>query len=185
MKTHESRLNHVFQRVGNIIEDQWSLQAGIDEIKELQRTMGTCERVPQTPIKEELVSPVIGLKREPKHPLSEARREISPEPFIVMVSWGIESLYAWEGEEPIRPEHTHVQPRDQETATRRLDIDRQSDVVVTPGEAWIRNRNRPQRFRLGTEEALERWHAASDASRERRGSGRQRLEPATQNFGDQ
>ena len=158
----------------------------------MQKTEGTRERVPQTPIKSEPVSPVISPRREREPSLIEMRRESSPEPFIVTVSRDIESLYAAEEEGPLRPENTHQRGRDRETVMRRSDADDQrSNPVVTPGEAWIRNRNGQRRLGLGTAEVLERWRAASDESRERRASGQrrthepqQRREPEAQNFGN-
>ena len=36
LKTRKSRLDRVFQRVGNIVDGQWLLKAGIDELKRTQ-----------------------------------------------------------------------------------------------------------------------------------------------------
>ena len=176
VKTHESRLNRVFQRVGNIIDDQWSLRAGIDELKDMYKTNETRERVSQashTSIKSEPVSPVITPKREPLPGslLTRMSQETSPKPFVSAVSRGIESLYASEEEGPSRPGPIHEQRRSRETTTERSGVDdRQPNAVATPGEAWIRNRAENRQFGLGTDEVLERWRAASMASRERRAS---------------
>ena len=62
MKTHEARLNQVFKRIGDVIDDQWALCAGMDELKQLQGAVEDRNRVTeliQTPIKSEPVSPDI------------------------------------------------------------------------------------------------------------------------------
>jgi hypothetical protein len=164
VKTHESRLNRVFQRIGDVIEDQWSLHAGFDELKkELRDAAGTRGQVAtptSTPIKSEPVSPHIS-----------GRQEGSPEPFIVTVS-GVESLYASEEDEPLGDPPGPTRDRGN-TAERTNRGNEQQETMGTPGEEWIRNRNGQHRFGLGTAEALERWRMASEASRERRARGRQ------------
>ena len=35
VKTHEARLNQVFKRIGDVLDDQWVLRAGMDELKRL------------------------------------------------------------------------------------------------------------------------------------------------------
>ena len=45
-------------------------------------------------------------------------------------------------------------------------VERPNRPVEMPGEAWTQNRTNQQWFGLGTDEALERWCAASEVSRE-------------------
>ena len=88
MKTHKARLNQVFKRIGDVIDDQWALCTGMDELKQLQGAVGDRNQVTepiQTPIKSEPVSPDIN-----------RGQQTSPEPFIVTVS-DIDSLYVSEG----------------------------------------------------------------------------------------
>ena len=164
VKTHEARLGRVFQRIGDVIEDQWSLRAGFDELrKELRDAAGVRGQgstPTRTPIKSEPVSPHIS-----------AKQEGSPEPFIVTVS-DIESLYASERGEPLGD--LSGPSRERRGVTERPNrSNEQRETMGTPGEEWIRNRNGQHRFGLGTAEALERWRLASEASRERRARGRQ------------
>ena len=78
--------------------------------------------------------------------------------------------------------------------------DQLKNIAVTPGEAWVKNRNgnrQSDKFGLGTDEVLERWRAGSIASHERRASRQpqahgfqQQRESGTysmgsQNFGEQ
>ena len=138
VKTQESRLNRVFQRIGDVIEDQWILRAEINELKKLQEAAGSQDQRPvsqQMPIKSEAAS---------------------PEPFVVTVSGtesGIESLYASKEEEKPRQgnQSTHGSKREVIGQPEITD-----QTLVTPGEAWIRNWNGQRRYRLGTEEVLER-----------------------------
>jgi hypothetical protein len=163
VKTHEARLGRMFQRIGDVIEDQWSLRAGFDELrKELRDAAGVRGQGPtptQTPIKSEPISPHIS-----------AKQEGSPEPFIVTVS-DIESLYASE-REPLGGPSDPIRERGDATEQPNRSNERQ-ETMGTPGEEWIRNRNGQHRFGLGTAEALERWRLASEASRERRARGQQ------------
>jgi hypothetical protein len=151
VKTHEARLGRVFQCIGDVIEDQWSLRAGFDELRKELRdasgAQGQGSTPARTPIKSELVSLHISVKQEG-----------SPEPFIVTVS-DIESLYASERDKPLGGPPGPSRER------------RQQETMGMPGEEWIRNRNGQHRFGLGTAEALERWRMASEASRERRARG--------------
>ena len=159
-KTHESQLNRVFQRVGDIIEDQWGLRAGIDELKTLWGAAGAQGRGSspvETPIKSEPVSPDLAIQPE-----------VSPEPFVVTVS-DIESLYATD-EKPIAQGTPEGQER-RDTAEQPVLVEQQ-EVPITPGEAWIRNRDGQRRRGLGTEEILQRWRAASEESHERRAQKR-------------
>jgi hypothetical protein len=147
----------MFQRIGDIIEDQRGLRAGIDELKTLQEAAGVRGQEPrpeETPIKFETVSPNLS-----------AGQDTSPEPFIVTVS-DIESLYAT-NEEPaaqvVQPDRNWDQ--DDASGPPRA-ISQQQETPVTPGEAWICNRNGRCRYGSGTDEALEQWRAASEASSE-------------------
>ena len=144
-KTHESRLGLLFKRIGDVIDDQWAVREGMDELKRTYEA-----RVPAR-------SPI---KSEPSPMTNNGDRSSmsTPEP-IAMPRADIESLYASEDNREVVPENAVGQP---EVETQ------QRDQRETPGEAWIRTRNQPQRFGLGTEEALERWRVASDASREQR-----------------
>ena len=145
-KTHESRLGLLFKRIGDVIDDQWAVREGMDE---LRRTYET--RVPAR-------SPI---KSEPRSMTNNGDRSSisTPEP-IAMPRSDIESLYASE------EDNREVVP---ENAGGWAEVEtQQRDQRETPGEAWIRTRNQPQRFGLGTEEVLERWRAASEASREQR-----------------
>ena len=156
VKTHESRLNRMFQRVGDIIEDQWGLRAGIDELKTLRGAVGARgqgSNPVETPIKSEPVSPDLAVQ-----PV------VSPEPFVVTVS-DIESLYATD-EKPVARGTPESQER-RGTVEQPVVVERR-EVPITPGEAWIQNRNGQRRRGLGTEEVLQRWRAASEESRERR-----------------
>jgi len=181
VKTHESRLNRVFQRIGNIVDDQWVVRAGIDELsKQLQEAMGDQGQAAtpnRTPIKSEPVSLNIG-----------SRQAVSPEPFVVTVTNNESLSYA--SEEDVVLEHGTPPDQGQE---RGGSANHSDGVARTLGEDWIQNRDGRQRFGLGTDEALERWRAASEASRERRtlrrqGSQQQResgtRERDTQNTGN-
>ena len=164
VKTHEARLGRVFQRIGDVIEDQWSLRAGFDELRKEMRdaagARGQGSTPARTPIKSEPVSPHIS-----------AKQEGSPEPFIVTIS-DIESLYASERDEPLGdPSGPSRERRDVTGRPNRSN--EQQETMGTPGEEWIRNRSGQHRFGLGTAEALERWRMASEASRERRARGQQ------------
>ena len=159
VKTHEARLNQVFKRIGDVIDDQWVMRAGIDELKGLRATTGDRDQAVEptrTPIKSEPVSPDLN-----------AGQQASPEPFIVTVS-GIESLYASERDD--RAGQNQGQERLGEHPS--AEDNQRQEVTETPGEAWVRNREE-RRFGLGTEEALERWRMASEASRQQRALRRQ------------
>jgi len=164
VKTNESRLNRVFQRIGDVIDDQWVVRAGIDELsKKLQGAAGVQGQAAtpnQTPIKPEPVSLNVS-----------SRREASPEPFIVTVT-DAESL-SYASEEDVRIEHRTPpdQSREQGGSAGHAD-----GAARTPGEEWVQNRDGRRRFGLGTDEALERWHAASEASRERQTLRRQGIQ---------
>ena len=152
-------MRQIFQRVGDIIDDQSGLRAGVEDlqtaVKRLQEaaeTQGQAGTPTRTSVKSEPVSTNIGMG------LNGSLR-----PFLASRS-GIESLYASEEDDnPGRGrgrEDTEGQPN--------MDPGQDREAVETPGEAWIRRRN-GHRFGLGTDEALERWRAASEASRQRRG----------------
>jgi len=53
IKTHENRLGLVFKHMGNVIDDQWEVRAGMDELKCQIRGRTSSQSVP---IKSELVS---------------------------------------------------------------------------------------------------------------------------------
>ena len=96
----------------------------------------------------------------------------------------IESLYALE--EGNHPEQgaQGTQNWEQDDLIRQPEVNNwaghHQDMVETLGEAWIWQWN-GQCFRLGTEEALERWHAASEVSHKQRASRQQRVpEPQQQ-----
>ena len=159
VKTHDVRLDQVFKRVGDCIADQWGLRAAVEEIRKLQVTAGA--RPPTRAPAQTLV------KTEPVPPTTNTGPEGAPAPRTSMVS-DIESLYASEEESHTERGVPRTRNRGQGNVAGRPEASNQhQDVVETPGEAWIRRRNE-HRFGLGTEEALERWHAASIASRERR-----------------
>ena len=175
VKTHDIWLDQVFKRVGDVIDDQWGLRATVEEIKKFQETAGARSRTQtsaQTPI-----------RAGPGPQNTNARSEGSPRLRTSPVT-DIESLYA--SEEGNHPEQgaRGTWNRERDDLVRQPEVNnragRHQDTVETPGEAWIRRRN-GQRFGLGTEEALERWHAASEVSRERRASRQQRVpEPQQQ-----
>ena len=81
-KTHESRLGLLFKRIGDVIDDQWAVQEGMEE---LRRTYEA--RVPAR-------SPI---KSEPRSATNNGDRSSTstPEP-IAMLKSDIESLYASE-----------------------------------------------------------------------------------------
>ena len=143
-KTHESRLGLVFKRIGDVIDDQWAVREGMEELRKTYET-----RVPaRSPIKSELRSTNNG-----------GDRSSTPVP-AAMPRSDIESLYAAEEDnQEVVPEDAIGQPEAESQRQNRGE---------TPGEAWIQTRDQPQRFGLGTEEALERWRVASEASREQR-----------------
>ena len=85
VKTHEARLNQVFKHIGDVIDDQWVLRAGMEELKKLRETAGGWDQA------DEPTRPPI--KSEPLSPDLNAGQQVSPEPFIVTIS-DIESLYA-------------------------------------------------------------------------------------------
>ena len=146
----------MFQRVGDIIEDQWGLRAGIDELKTPRGAVGARGQG-SSPVKTPIES-------EPVSPDPAVQPEVSPEPFVVTVS-DIESLYAT-NEEPVAQGTPESQ--EQRGTMEQPVVVEQQEAPITPGEAWIQNRN-GQRWRgLGTEEVLQRWCAASEESRERR-----------------
>ena len=149
VKSQESRLGLVFKRIGDVIDDQWALREGMDELKQVWET----RRPAQEPIKSERTSTNnSGNRGPPPRPIAMARSDI-------------ESLYASE------ENNREIVPGE---PTEGPDVEGpQLDRRETPGEAWIRNRNQPHRFGLGTDEALERWQAASEASRQRRVQGQQ------------
>ena len=154
VKTHESRLSQVFQRVGDIIEGQWGLRSGIDELKTLRGAVGARGQgssLVETPIKSEPVSPDLAIQPE-----------VSPEPFPVMVS-DIESLYATD-EKPVVQGTPGGQER-RDTVEKPVLVEQQ-EALVTPGGAWIRDRDGLHRRGLETEEILQRWRAASEEGRE-------------------
>jgi len=161
VKTHESRLDRVFKRVGDIIDDQWALCAGIDELKELQkaaRARGQAPARASIPIEVKPTSPGVGVER---------RR--SPEP--VAVTMDIESLYATEENGKVGQQDPSEKSQVGGNSAERSNGGSQQRVTTrTLGEEWIQNRegSEQQRFGLGTEEALERWRIASEASREQR-----------------
>ena len=167
VKTHESRLDRVFKRVGDIIDDQWTLCAGIDELKELQRATRVQRPAPthtRTPVKAEPVSPNV-----------DAGQMRSPAPERAAVTMDIESLYASEEGDGNGQRDPFEQRQEADGLDERSNVgNRQQDAMRTPGEEWIRNRQGDQqRFGLATEEALERWRLASEASREQRALRRQ------------
>ena len=82
----------------------------------------------------------------------------SPEPFIVTVS-DIDSLYASEGNGRVGQDRGQERLEEQPSAN----TGQCQEVTETPGEAWVRTREECH-FGLGTEEALERWRVASEAS---------------------
>lgn len=175
VKTHEFRLDRVFKRVGDIIDDQWTLCAGIDELKELQRAAKVQEKIParaRTPIKTEPVSPTLGMGRTS-----------SPAPEPVAATMDIESLYASDENDGTGRQHLLERDRMIGGSAERSNVEgQQQNAMGTPGEEWIRNRQEDrQRFGLATDEALERWRLASEASRERRVQRQQgRQEPQLQ-----
>ena len=140
VKTHESRLGLVFKRIGDVIDDQWAVREGMDELRRTYEARVTT----RDPIKSEPISTNNGGNRS------------SHQGPVAMPRSDIESLYASEEDNrEVVPENAVEQRQDRRPQE-------------TPGEAWTRTRDQPQRFGLGTEEALERWRAASEASRERR-----------------
>ena len=127
VKTHKAWLNQVFKHIGDVINNQWALRAGMDELKQLQGAAGGRNRVTepiQTPIKSEPVSPEIN-----------GGQRTSLELFIVMVS-DIESLYASEGNGCVGQgqgqEHLEEQPS--------ANAGQRQEVTETPGEAWIQKK---------------------------------------------
>ena len=156
VKTHESRLGLLFKRIGDVIDDQWAVREGMDDLRKTYEA-----RVPaRNPIKPEPISTN-----------NSGNRNSTPEP-IARPRSDIESLYASEeNNQEVVPENAIERPNAEA---------QQQDRRETPGEAWIRTRNQPQRFGLGTEEALERWRAASEASREQRAARHLRTNGAQQ-----
>ena len=155
VKTNESRLDRVFQRISEVMEDQWGLRAKVEELGEAM-TMRPSAGSNQTPNKSE--SRTSHLPRQMGSP--------RPESLVPAVTNDIESLYASEEEKPKQESEPNGVPPEE--------TDRRG-AVWTPGEAWIQHR-----FGLGTEEALEQWNAAeADQGRRARGqgSGGQRRSP--------
>ena len=160
VKTHDIWLDQVFKHIGNVIDDQWGLRVTVEEIKKFQETAGARSQA-QTPAQ----API----RAGSGPQNiNARLEGSPRLRTSLVT-NIKSLYA--SEEGNHPEQgaQGTQNQERDDLVRQPEVNNQAgrhqDTVETPGEAWIRQRN-GQHFGLGTEEALERWHAASEMSRE-------------------
>ena len=154
VKTHESRLGLVFKRIGDVIDDQWALRAGMDELREEVRATVIQRRTRES-------TPTNGTVKPEPTPSDNGRRSDPLPESAVAPRWDIESLYASEGERGAAM--NQEQPRTE---------DPQQNPSETPGETWIRNRSQPQRFGLGTEEAVEHWRAASEASRQRRAARR-------------
>jgi len=92
----------------------------------------------------------------------------------------IELLYATEGEVPVaqgaQPSYGQEQPGD--TPEQSGMTGQQQEALITPGEAWICNRDGQRRVGVGTEEALAKWRAVSEASCERQVRGQWRTRDA-------
>ena len=162
VKAHETRLKQVFKRMGDIIHDQSALHAGVDDlqtaVKDIQKAAeirGQARTPTRSSHKSGPVSPNV------------SREHNDPQRSVMGPRSDIESLYASEGGNHTGQNQGQEDPGNQPN----VNLDRRQEVADTPGEAWIRRRE-THRFGLGTDEAVERWRAASEASRQRREQGR-------------
>jgi len=170
VEAHGSRLDHLFQRTGDIADGQRALRAGIDELKQLQRAaivqaQGQAPARARTPMKTRPISRNIDAGDMRSAPSDR-----------VVVTMDVESIYASD-------ENDGVGLRDQSgrghavgDAVEYFDVEgRQQEAAGMLGEERIRNRQglEQRRCGLGTEEAMERWDIVSEVSGER-GVPRQR-----------
>ena len=80
VKTHESRLGLVFKRIGDVIDDQWAVREGMDELRKTYEARVTARDL---------------IKSEPISTNNSGDRDSPPAP-IAMPRSDIESLYASE-----------------------------------------------------------------------------------------
>ena len=90
----------------------------------------------------------------------------------------IESLYASEEDDRPGPSQGRGDPMEQINE----DTGQRQEAAEPPGDTWTRRWNGSQ-FGLGNDEALERWHPASEASRQRRMLGQQEAQEPQQQGG--
>ena len=109
VKTQETRLGQLFKRMGDVMEDQWGLRMGFDEIKDEFRTAATEQQVP-APVKDKLREPDPGPAAAPRS--------------------NIESLYASENEQ----KREAVQQGTEQQSVKHAEP---CGTAKTPGEAWI------------------------------------------------
>ena len=133
VKTHDVRLDQVFKRVGDVIDDQWGLRATVEEIKTFQETAGARSRTQtsaQTPI-----------RAGPGPQNTNARSEGSPRLRTSPVT-DIKSLYASEEGNHLEQGARGTWNRERDDLVRQPEVNnragRHQDTVETPGEAWIR-----------------------------------------------